>query len=124
MPCRSYEDEYSDDENRRAAGRRQKEISDRLARIACISLTAIEELYALMPNDQKKGTHIGDLLNDVLTNTDVLQWWPAHKAADAAEQARLVAAAEKAVTESIRREKREELMSKMSKEDKDILGIK
>ena len=74
MPCRDYND---DDRWEMAAEQRNR--ADMLARISCKSLRVIEELYSLMPNDQKEGTHIGNLLNSVLTDKEVTEWWPGHK---------------------------------------------
>lgn len=120
MPCRSYDDEYVV-ENRALF---ERALRDKLARIACISLQAIEELYELMPKDQKSGTHIGEMLKAILENKDVQEWWPAHKEADAAEQERLRMEAEKKAAKEEKSRQRRQLIDRLSEEDKKILGVK
>lgn len=102
MPCRDYEDDraYHDYESELRALRKQ---NDRLARIACKAMTALEEL-------EKE-----DFL--LLKDEEVRMWWKKHKEADAK------AAAERAEKE--RRERiKQEALAKLSAEERAILGIK
>jgi hypothetical protein len=121
MPCRSYEDDhhYNNGEFKKV-----KDNADKLARISCLSLTAIEQLYTLMMNDQKDGVRIGEVLRSVLENPEVVTWWRAHKIADAAEQKRLKDAKETKESVTEQKRKRAELIANMSEEDRKILGLK
>lgn len=121
MPCRDYEDTPVFGPTGSAETR---EKLDKLSRIACIALTALEDLHALMSNDKKAGVNIGDKIDTVLTNKEVLEWWPAHKAADAAEQERLRQEAVKKAAAEERKLKRRQLINRLSDEDKKILGVK
>jgi hypothetical protein len=123
MPCRSYEDEYREEAARINTKLMEKELRDKLARISCISLTAIEELYALMPNDQKEGTHIGEMLKGILENKDVIEWWPAHKEADAFEKKRQLEIERRKEEAKELKRKKDEILSRMSPEDKRLLGL-
>lgn len=97
MPCMSYDDDpgYSD--------RQWKKKTDMLARIACKALTELE----------KQGR--ADFL--LIDDTEVREWWTAHKAADAKAQA--------AKEERARREQvKQDALAKLTKEEKKVLGIK
>jgi ABC-type cobalamin/Fe3+-siderophores transport system ATPase subunit len=97
MPCRDYE--YDD----RDGITKLKAQNDKLARIACKALAELE----------KNG--VEDLL--LLGDDEVRDWWKAHKEADAK------AAAEKAEKARLAKLRREAL-SKLSDEEKKVLGIK
>ncbi|HET8688693.1 MAG TPA: hypothetical protein VFM18_18920 [Methanosarcina sp.] len=99
MPCRDYEsDNYSSREFDQL-----KERSDRLARIACKVMTALEE------------SGMEDFI--LLQDDEVREWWTAHKIAD--EKARV--AREKAE----RKERvRLKALSKLNPEELEALGIK
>ena len=97
MPCRSYEDE---DNHEVEKLRRQV---DKLARIACKAMGALE----------KEGKEDFLLLKD----DEVRIWWKNHKIADAK------AAAEKAERVRVAKIKKE-AMSKLSDEERKVLGIK
>ena len=62
MPCRDYSDDFCIIDNTN----RYKEIRDKLARIACVACTKLEEL----------GYDISELGDEAGT------WWPEHKEAD------------------------------------------
>lgn len=120
MPCRDYDEPtYS-----RHGSAETQEKMDKLSRIACIALTALEDLHALMSKDKKNGVNIGDKIDTVLTNKEVLEWWPAHKAADAAEQEYLRQEAAKKEAAAERKLKRRQLIDRLSDEDKKTLGVK
>lgn len=97
MPCMSYDDrsDYSE--------REWKSKTDKLARIACKALEALEQ-------DGR-----ADLL--LLKDDEVRVWWAAHKEADrkAAEQR-----AEKARRARVKKE----ALAKLSAEERAVLGIK
>jgi len=97
MPCRSYEDEDNHE-----VERLRKQV-DKLARIACKAMDTLE----------KEGKEDFLLLKD----DEVRTWWSAHKIADAK------AAAEKAEKARVAKVKREAL-SKLSDEERRVLGIK
>ena len=96
MPCRDYETDYHDDSEE------LKEQCDRLARIAC---KAMQELEA---------NGIEDML--VLKDDEVRDWWMAHKEADRKER-------EKREKRERRERVKAEALAKLSKEERDVLGI-
>lgn len=96
MPCQSYETSYDD------SSAKLKKECDRLARIACKAMTALEE-------DGK-----ADFL--LLKDDEVRAWWKKHKEDDAREQAR--------VAEQERRERiKSEALASLSDEAKELLGL-
>ena len=118
MPCRSYDDEP----NYGASGSRETQNKmDMLARMACRALTALETINAVAGNDVKNTVNIGETINEVLTDSEVKVWWPKHKAADAAEQAKLKKeAADKAKIEKATKA----ALSKLTKTERALLGVK
>lgn len=100
MPCRDYgSDDWapSSDEVRKL-----KERADKLARIACKAMTALEE------------NGIEDFL--LLKDDEVREWWQKHKEADRKEQAR--------IAEIERRERvKAEALARLSDEEKELLGL-
>lgn len=99
MPCRDYE---SDSYDYHAESVKMKQQADKLARIACKALTALEE------------NGIEDFL--LLQDDEVRQWWKQHKEADRREKAR--------VAELQRREAvKQEALNKLSSEEKELLGL-
>lgn len=80
-----------------------KKKTDKLARIACKALTELE----------KQGR--ADFL--LIDDTEVREWWTAHKEADAKAQA---AREEKARVHKLRNE----ALAKLTAEEKKILGVK
>jgi hypothetical protein len=102
MPCRDYEDDYRtvNDSREKAELRKQ---NDRLARIACKAMTALEEAGQ------------EDFL--LLKDEEVREWWAKHKEADAK------AKAEREEKARIARIKKEAL-AKLSTEERKALGIK
>ena len=100
MPCRDYE---SDSWGVTRAAPDLKNQMDKLARIACRAMEALE----------KDGR--ADFL--LLENDEVREWWTAHKEADRKERAR--------VAELQRREAvKQEALNKLSDEEKELLGLK
>jgi hypothetical protein len=94
MPCRNYEsDDYDDEEVEDEDYEGQ---ADKLARIACKAMTALEAMGK------------EDFL--LLQDDEVREWWSAHKEAD--RQAR---AAEEAKARAL---------AKLSDEEKILLGLK
>ncbi len=100
MPCRDYESDSW------GSGRREgqlKEQADRLARIACKAMDALEAMGK------------EDFL--LLKDAEVREWWAAHKEADRKEQARV---AEQQRQEAVK----QEALNKLSDEEKELLGLK
>ena len=102
MPCRDYEDDRRYDEYD-ARVQTLKKQNDRLARIACKAMTALE-----------KDGHADFLL---LEDDEVRDWWEKHKIADAKARAEAEEKARRAVI-------RKEALAKLSAEERKILGIK
>ena len=101
MPCRDYEsDNWSYDNSREVA--KLKKQADKLARIACKAMDALEE------------SGIEDLL--LLKDDEVREWWLKHKEADRKERERV---AEKERKERIKAE----ALARLSAEEKEVLGL-
>ena len=102
MPCRDYESDswgHADDSGRVG---KLKEQADRLARIACKAMDALEE------------NGIEDFL--LLKDDEVRQWWQQHKEADRKEKTR--------VAEKERRARvKAEALARLSDEEKELLGL-
>lgn len=99
MPCRDYE---SDTWDYSSENRKLKSQADKLARIACKAMAALEE------------NGIEDFL--ILKDDEVAQWWKAHKEADRKEKARI---AEKERKERVKAE----ALAKLSSEERELLGL-
>jgi predicted transcriptional regulator len=100
MPCRDYESDSWGSGS--AENTKLKAKVDKLARIACKAMTALEE------------NGLEDFL--VLKDDEVASWWKEHKEADRKEQARLI--------EKERRERvKAEALSKLSSEERELLGL-
>lgn len=97
MPCMSYDDDPG------ASLREQKKKTDKLARIACKALTELE----------KQGR--ADFL--LIDDTEVREWWEAHKIADAKAQA-------KKLEQEERERVKAEALAKLSPLEKKVLGVK
>ncbi len=103
MPCRDY---YSDDyvsSRSDANEKRLKAQADKLARIACKALTALEAMGK------------EDFL--LLKDDEVREWWQQHQEAD-----RKAREAERIKQE--RKEAKARAMAKLTDEDKILLGLK
>lgn len=101
MPCQSYESNWARDYDDSKIKKLKAE-ADKLARIACKAMTALEEM----------GQEDFVLLKD----DEVATWWSAHKEADRKEQER--------VAEQERRERlRAEALAKLSSEERELLGL-
>jgi hypothetical protein len=99
MPCRDYE---SDTWDYSSENRKLKAQADKLARIACKAMSALEEL-------EKE-----DFL--LLKDDEVREWWQKHKEADRKEKAR--------VAEKERRARvKAEALARLSDEEKELLGL-
>jgi hypothetical protein len=99
MPCRDYE---SDSWDYSSENRKLKDRADKLARIACKAMTALEE------------NGIEDFL--VLKDEEVREWWAAHKEADRRAEAKRL--------EKERRERvKAEALAKLSTEERELLGL-
>ena len=97
MPCMSYDDRPDYNE------REWKNKTDKLARIACKALNALEAMGK------------EDFL--LLQDDEVRTWWAAHKEAD--RKAREAAEAKR-----LKMEARARALSKLSDEEKVLLGLK
>lgn len=106
MPCQSYGDDpvYTDPS--------EKKLRDRLARIACRALTHIEE------------TDPAGLTAVVLRDQETADWWHEHKIADAKQKEKERAVIEKKRMIEERKAKKREILSRLSEEDRAILGMK
>lgn len=102
MPCMSYDTNWARSSNDRDIKRLKAE-ADKLARIACKALQALEDM-------EKE-----DFL--LLKDNEVREWWKAHKEADRAARA---AAEEK----ERRKEAKARAMAKLTDEEKVLLGLK
>jgi hypothetical protein len=118
MPCRSYGDEpsYSSSGSRETQNK-----MDMLARMACRALTALETINEVSGRDIKDTVDIGATINAVLEDPEVAVWWPKHKIADAAEQAKKRKFAEDAANLA---KAKKVALAKLTKEEKKILGVK
>lgn len=102
MPCQSYESNWAKSSNDAEVKKLKKE-ADKLARIACTAMTALEEM--------------GKEDFVLLKNEEVRSWWEQHKIDDAKERNREDADLEK-------KRIREEALAKLSDAEKKVLGIK
>lgn len=101
MPCRDYESDSWSNTSYDEINRLKKQ-ADRLARIACKAMDALEQ-------DGR-----ADLL--LLKDDEVRAWWEQHKEADRKEKAR--------VAEIERRERiKAEALARLSQEEKELLGL-
>lgn len=107
MPCRDYE---SDHHTYSAANDRLKEQNDRLARIACKAMTELV----------KDGR--ADFL--LLADDEVREWWTAHLEADRKAQEELKRKREAAAAKALKTRKRNELISRLTDEERELLGVK
>ena len=99
MPCRDYE---SDNWDYSSENRKLKSQADKLARIACKAMDALE------------ANGIEDFL--LLKDNEVREWWAQHKEADRREKAR--------IAEKERRERvKAEALARLSSEEKELLGL-
>jgi hypothetical protein len=102
MPCQSYGDDWTRENDSGRKLKALKKEADMLARIACKALNELE------------ANGIEDLL--LLKDDEVRAWWKKHKEDDAREQAR--------VAELERKKRvREEALAKLSSEERELLGI-
>jgi hypothetical protein len=102
MPCMSYETNWARESNDYEV-RRVKREADRLARIACQAMQALEDMGR------------ADFL--LLKDTEVREWWTAHKEAD--RKAREAAEAK------LRREElKRAALAKLTPEERAALGVK
>ncbi len=102
MPCMSYDTNWarsSDDRNVKLL----KKEADKLARIACRALQALEDMGK------------EDFL--LLQDDEVRIWWAAHKEADRKARAEAQAKQE-------RKEAKERLLARLTEEEKALLGLK
>ena len=102
MPCQSYETSWAQSSSDRDIKKLKAE-ADKLARIACKAMTALEEAGQ------------EDFL--LLKDEEVRTWWAKHKEADAKAKAERE---EKARMARIKKE----ALSKLSTEERKALGIK
>ena len=102
MPCMSYDTNWANSSSDRDIKRLKKE-TDKLARIACKALQALEDMGK------------EDFL--LLKDDEIRTWWTAHKEAD-----RAALAAERAKQE--RKEAKERVLAKLTDEEKVLLGLK
>lgn len=102
MPCMSYDTNWANASNDRDIKRLKKE-ADKLARIACKALAALEDMgkedFLLLKDDETR------------------EWWAAHKEADRAARE-----AERVKQE--RKEAKERVLARLTDEEKILLGLK
>ena len=102
MPCMSYSTNWAKSSNDRDIKVLKRE-ADKLARIACKALQALEEMGK------------EDFL--LLKDDEVRLWWAEHKEADRA-------AREAEEEKQRRREAKERVLAKLTDEEKVLLGLK
>lgn len=102
MPCMSYSSNWAKNSNDRDI-RALKQEADKLARIACKALQALEDM----------GKEDFILLKD----DEVREWWQQHQEAD-----RRARAAEEA--KRLKKEARARAIAKLTDEEKVLLGLK
>lgn len=108
MPCTSYEpDNYSTEITT------LRELNNKLSRIACRALAALDDLG---PG------------GNLITDSETINWWEAHKKADlkamkARDQAKLRAQEKQAAAELLA-ERKKAALAKLSDEDIIALGVK
>lgn len=100
MPCRSYEDDRHPTRNDSVLIA-LKENNDKLARISCNVLTAIEN---------------GTSLEEVLKDTEISTWWKQHKLADAKAQ-------KQKQKEDVANKARQVALSKLTPDEIKALGL-
>jgi hypothetical protein len=103
MPCQSYDDNWRSYDSDRDKVKELKNQADKLARIACKALNALEAMGK------------EDFL--LLKDDEVRAWWTEHKEAD-----RKAREAERIKQE--RKEAKARAMAKLTDEDKILLGLK
>ncbi len=119
MPCRSYPEDFPEQAYIDAS----KKLNI-VSRIACQALSALETLRGVMPNDKKNGVEVDRVMNEVFNDREVQIWWEAHKAADKAAKDAERIAQEKKDAAAERKRKRDEVIGKLSPEDRAALGIR
>ena len=102
MPCMSYDTNWARSSTDRDIKRLKNE-ADKLARIACKALAALEDMGK------------EDFL--LLKDDEIRVWWKAHKEADAKARAEAQAKQE-------RKEAKERLLARLTDEEKSLLGLK
>ena len=102
MPCMSYSTNWANSSSDRDVKRLKKE-TDKVARIACRALQALEDMGK------------EDFL--LLKDDEVRIWWKEHKEADRAAQAAAQARQE-------RKEAKERVLARLTEEEKILLGLK
>ena len=102
MPCMSYDTNWARTSTDRDVKALKKE-ADKLARIACKALQALEDMGK------------EDFL--LLKDDEVRLWWASHKEADRA-------AREAEEEKQRRREAKERVLAKLTDEEKVLLGLK
>jgi len=102
MPCMSYDTNWAKTSSDRDI-KRLKQEADKLARIACKALAALEDMGK------------EDFL--LLKDDEIRVWWAAHKEADRAARE-----AERVKQE--RKEAKERLLARLTDEEKILLGLK
>ncbi len=103
MPCMSYDDDWRKQPSDDRKIKELKAQADKLARIACKALGALEAM-------EKE-----DFL--LLKDDEVREWWQTHQEADRRARAEAQAKQE-------RKEAKERVLAKLTEEEKILLGLK
>lgn len=106
MPCRDYEISYNSPSYTET---RLKEQCDRLARIACKAMTALEA-----------DGHADFLL---LKDDEVREWWLQHKEADRIRQEEEARKRAEAAEKKRLKKLKKELLDRLTEDEKKALGI-
>lgn len=109
MPCRDYEDDNGYGFSSVQLDRLRSQ-NDRLARIACKAMTELA----------KDGR--ADFL--LLADDEVREWWTAHLEADRKAQEELKRKREAAAAKAVKTRKRNELIARLTSEERELLGVK
>lgn len=107
MPCRDYTDDFKPD----PLVYELKDRLDKLSRIACKALTHIEES--------------GDGLEImILKDSEIAEWWAAHKEADRKAQVEEAERRRKIAEKAALTRRKNEIKAKLTPEELKILGVK
>jgi hypothetical protein len=119
MPCRDYYDDHPGAYYESEVRGLQKQVSFAESAL-CQVLAALERavLVGIDPLDMIDYKEAG------ITRAELEKWWTNHKALDAKHRAEEAAKKKEAAEKRAKSKKKKELLSKMSAEDKEILGLK
>lgn len=104
MPCRDYDESYDRQQT-------QKE-NDKLTKFLCTILSTLE-----LENELGHFAELFDYKEGGISRKELFAWWEAHKEEDRKRKERAREAAE-------RKEKKDAALSKLTPEERKLLGVK